>query len=53
MSSYSEPKNMHTFFKIWIGQLVSIIGSGLTSFALGVWIFQETGRATPDRKSVV
>lgn len=47
MSSYSEPKNMHTFFKIWIGQLVSIIGSGLTSFALGVWIFQETGRATP------
>ncbi|HSM24870.1 MAG TPA: MFS transporter [Anaerolineaceae bacterium] len=47
MSSFSEPKNMRAFFTIWIGQLVSIVGSGLTSFALGVWIFQETGRATP------
>ena len=47
MSSFSEPKNMRSFFTIWIGQLVSIVGSGLTSFALGVWIFQETGRATP------
>ena len=47
MSSYSEPKNMNAFFTIWIGQLISIIGSGLTGFALGVWIFQQTGRATP------
>ncbi len=47
MSVYSPPKNMNTFFTIWIGQLISIVGSGLTSFALGVWIFQETGKATP------
>ena len=38
---------MRTFFTIWIGQLISILGSGLTSFALGVWIFQQTGKATP------
>jgi MFS family permease len=37
---------MLTFFVIWSGQLVSTIGSGLTGFALGVWIYQETGSVT-------
>jgi DHA3 family macrolide efflux protein-like MFS transporter len=39
-------RGMRTFFVIWSGQLVSTIGSGLTSFALGVWIYQETGSVT-------
>ena len=39
-------KGMRTFIVIWSGQLVSIIGSGLTGFALGVWIYQETGSVT-------
>lgn len=43
----SGPQGMRTFLVIWIGQLVSMLGSGLTSFALGVWIFQQTGKATP------
>jgi MFS transporter, DHA3 family, macrolide efflux protein len=47
MELVDKPKNMKTFLIIWLGQTISIIGSGLTSFALGVWIFQETGRATP------
>jgi MFS transporter, DHA3 family, macrolide efflux protein len=38
---------MRTFFLIWLGQLFSILGSGLSSFALGVWIYQQTGQATP------
>jgi MFS family permease len=29
-----------------LGQVVSLVGSGLTSFALGVWTFQHTGSAT-------
>jgi DHA3 family macrolide efflux protein-like MFS transporter len=37
---------MRVFFTIWAGQLVSIIGSGLTSFALGVWVYQQTGSVT-------
>ncbi|KAA3645091.1 MAG: MFS transporter [Chloroflexi bacterium] len=37
---------MRTFYTIWAGQLVSTIGSGLTSFALGVWIFERTGSTT-------
>jgi MFS family permease len=31
---------------VWFGQMISFIGSGLTSFALGVWVFQKTGDIT-------
>ncbi|QEI42141.1 hypothetical protein BMF77_02747 [Dolichospermum sp. UHCC 0315A] len=34
------------FLIVWFGQLVSLTGSGLTSFALGVWVYQRTGSAT-------
>jgi MFS transporter, DHA3 family, macrolide efflux protein len=43
----SAPQGIRTFLVIWIGQLVSMLGSGLTGFALGVWIFDRTGEATP------
>lgn len=38
---------MKTFFIIWGGQLVSMLGSGLTNFALGVWLYDQTKQATP------
>ena len=34
------------FVAVWIGQVISFIGSGLTSFALGVWVLQRTGEIT-------
>ncbi len=37
---------MVIFVIIWFGQLVSLIGTTLTDFALGVWIYQETGSVT-------
>jgi MFS transporter, DHA3 family, macrolide efflux protein len=43
--SVSDPK-MKTFFIIWFGQFISDIGSGLSGFALGVWVYQQTGSAT-------
>jgi len=43
----STPQGMKTFFIIWIGQLISMLGSGLTGFGLAVWIFEQTGKATP------
>lgn len=46
-TSMTAPKDMRAFIIIWIGQLISLVGSGLTSFALGVWIFDQTGQATP------
>ncbi len=42
-----EPKDLRAFLTIWVGQFISLLGSGLTSFAIGVWIFQQTGQATP------
>lgn len=37
---------MRVFILIWFGQLVSIIGSSLTDFALGIWVYQRTGSIT-------
>ncbi len=34
------------FFLIWGGQVVSLTGTALTDFALGVWVYQRTGSAT-------
>lgn len=45
--SSSMPRSMRTFFIIWLGQAISLIGSSLTNFGLGVWIYQQTGQATP------
>ena len=37
---------MSTFILVWFGQVISLIGSGLTGFALGIWVYQTTGSAT-------
>ena len=37
---------MRDFLLIWFGQLVSGVGSRLTSFALGLWVYQTTGSTT-------
>ncbi|GAA1043006.1 hypothetical protein GCM10009557_70340 [Virgisporangium ochraceum] len=35
-----------TFAAVAASQFVSLLGSGMTSFALGVWMFQKTGSVT-------
>jgi DHA3 family macrolide efflux protein-like MFS transporter len=38
-----QPKRgIRTFFTIWTGQLVSLLGSQLTGFAMGVWVYEQT-----------
>jgi MFS transporter, DHA3 family, macrolide efflux protein len=37
---------MRAFLTIWSGQFVSLIGSGITSFALDLWVYQRTGSVT-------
>ena len=37
--------NFKKFLLLWTGELISSIGGGLTSFGLGVYIFQQTGSA--------
>lgn len=39
-------KSFNKFLLLWSGQLVSAIGSGLTSFGLGIYVFQQTGKAS-------
>ena len=36
---------MKKFLLLWMGELISSIGGGLTSFGLGVYVFQKTGSA--------
>jgi MFS transporter, DHA3 family, macrolide efflux protein len=42
----TKHKGLTTFFIIWIGQLVSLLGTKMTRFALLIWVYQETGQAT-------
>lgn len=37
---------MKGFLLIWIGQLVSILTSSMSSFALTIWMYEKTGSAT-------
>jgi DHA3 family macrolide efflux protein-like MFS transporter len=37
--------SLKAFLIVWIGQVVSLLGSSMTGFALGVWVFQHTGSA--------
>ena len=41
-----ERITMKKFLIIWFGELLSTIGSGLTAFGLGVYVYQKTGMAT-------
>ena len=38
--------NFPKFMLLWSGELVSAVGSGLTSFGLSVYVFQKTGSAS-------
>jgi DHA3 family macrolide efflux protein-like MFS transporter len=37
---------MRAFMIVWLGQLISLVGSGLSSFALGLWVYQRSGSVT-------
>ena len=37
---------MRTFTLLWFGQLISLLGTGMTWFALTIWAWQETGQAS-------
>ena len=37
---------MRTYSAVWFGQMVSMIGTALTDFGVGVWVYQKTGSAT-------
>jgi DHA3 family macrolide efflux protein-like MFS transporter len=42
---FDHPGSMRAFNTVWIGQTVSLLGSSMSGFALGVWVFVQTGSA--------
>ena len=41
-----RPTGMRGFTVVWSGQVVSLLGSGMTWFALTIWAWELTGQAT-------
>lgn len=46
MTQPFQPTSMRTFIIVWIGQMVSTIGSYMTNFAITIWAWEITGQAT-------
>jgi DHA3 family macrolide efflux protein-like MFS transporter len=42
-----------TFMTIWVGQFISLMGSGLTAFALGIWVLEHTHSVTQFTLTIV
>jgi len=42
----TRPTGMTAFAVVWIGQVVSLLGTAMTGFALTIWAWQITGEAT-------
>lgn len=42
----TRPGMLRVFLTVWFGQTVSVVGSGVAAFALGVWVYQKTGSVT-------
>lgn len=41
----NHKSNFSKFMLLWSGEFISVIGSGLTSFGLSVYVFRQTGSA--------
>jgi MFS family permease len=41
-----KPAGMKAFIIVVIGQIISFLGSGMTGFAMAIWIFEQNGSAT-------
>ncbi len=40
------PGGMRTFFTVWGGQLISVVGTTMSGFGLSIWVYVETGSVT-------
>ena len=41
-----RPAGMSAFIVVWIGQIISILASGMSHFALSLWMYEQTESAT-------
>jgi MFS family permease len=42
----ASPTGMRAFTIMWLGQIVSLLGSAMTWFAFTLWVWQKTGQAS-------
>lgn len=42
----NKPAGMKAIIVIWLGQLISVLASSMTGFALSIWMYQQTESAT-------
>jgi len=40
-----RPSGMFAFTLVWIGQIVSVLATNMSGFALTIWVFEKTGSA--------
>ena len=45
-TSSHRPQGMTAFTIVWFGQVVSLVGTAMTGFALTLWAYRTTGLAT-------
>ena len=46
MQESKRPSGMFGFVIVWIGQLISLLGTNMSAFALTIWAYELTGSAT-------
>jgi MFS transporter, DHA3 family, macrolide efflux protein len=46
MEPKKRPAGMFGFTLVWMGQLVSVLSTNMTAFALTIWVFEMTGSVT-------
>jgi MFS transporter, DHA3 family, macrolide efflux protein len=46
MQNTNRPTGMFGFTLVWLGQIVSVLATNMTAFALTIWVFEKTGSAT-------
>ena len=42
----ARPTGFRGFTIVWFGQVISLLGTGMTRFAITIWAWQITGQAT-------
>jgi MFS transporter, DHA3 family, macrolide efflux protein len=46
MQNTNRPTGMFGFTLVWLGQIISVLATNMSAFALTIWVFQETGSVT-------
>jgi len=46
MQNTNRPTGMFGFTLVWLGQIVSVLATNMTGFALTIWVFEKTNSVT-------